>query len=407
MILFWRIRYFDTIEKQFKDRDLWLDTETVDAVTKAAIETCNELKEPLGGRGMIKYRHLFKPEAASGEMHDRIDRSGKFATVFIHDYHEDENGNQLSRKELGVAITGDETAVMLPPGAKQHDIDLIFADKPVIDVGKLSLTPDELKVLGYFARDLKEMTSSAFFKEGPGTLSSVAISPRPPRVLRTAVNDEEIRSFLTVFRRLYMKNEPANFERAVEVFSKTLTSHPVAKWVAAGAAEVTASLTHPPAFAPFAAPRKPTFTVKLLIDVFLYTQFAHQPDQRRTRQFQECLQELGNDRAALTYLFLTEVWRMAIEMSNVGQQIAQLFDVYCAHHAPSHDIVSSAADAHPGIGVLEKSHQRQERVLGEKAEELATAMWREAGKPSGGPHQFAALALKQLRDSLGAEGKAK
>jgi hypothetical protein len=37
MILFWRVRYLDYQEKNFKDRDLWLDTAILDSVTKAAV----------------------------------------------------------------------------------------------------------------------------------------------------------------------------------------------------------------------------------------------------------------------------------------------------------------------------------------------------------------------------------
>ena len=98
--------------------------------------------------------------------------------MFIHDYFEDENGNELTNKQLAVALTGSETAVLIPPGLKQHDIDFMFSDKPLVDVAELSVSPEQLKILGYFVRDLKELTSSAFFKEGPGTLSGVAVSPQ-------------------------------------------------------------------------------------------------------------------------------------------------------------------------------------------------------------------------------------
>ena len=38
MLLFWRIKYLDSRDRQFKDRDLTLDTTTLDAVDRAAIE---------------------------------------------------------------------------------------------------------------------------------------------------------------------------------------------------------------------------------------------------------------------------------------------------------------------------------------------------------------------------------
>ena len=38
MRLFWRIRYLDSRIGQLKYRDLWLDTDAVEPVTKAALE---------------------------------------------------------------------------------------------------------------------------------------------------------------------------------------------------------------------------------------------------------------------------------------------------------------------------------------------------------------------------------
>ena len=38
MILFWKIRYLDRTDKQFKNRNLSLDTKTLDVATKAAVE---------------------------------------------------------------------------------------------------------------------------------------------------------------------------------------------------------------------------------------------------------------------------------------------------------------------------------------------------------------------------------
>jgi hypothetical protein len=43
MLLFWRIRYFDSRDRQFKDRDLWLVTEELDPVKRSAIEAVHAL----------------------------------------------------------------------------------------------------------------------------------------------------------------------------------------------------------------------------------------------------------------------------------------------------------------------------------------------------------------------------
>ena len=42
MMLFWKIRYLDRAEKQFKDRYLYLHTKTLDPVARATIELVAE-----------------------------------------------------------------------------------------------------------------------------------------------------------------------------------------------------------------------------------------------------------------------------------------------------------------------------------------------------------------------------
>jgi len=397
MFLFWRIRYLDMCDREFKDRDLWLDTDALDDVTKAAIEARIELKAHGSHREMLKYRHLFKPEKSPESLQKRAEICRRMASVFVHDYFEDENGIELSSKQLAVALTGSESAVILPPGTKQHDIEYILAKKSPVDITAISLSQKELKVLAYFARDLKELRSSTFFKEGAGTLSGL---PGVPKILSTAVNDEEIRSFVTIFRRIYMPKEPANLMKTAAVFESALVDHTAGRWIAAGAADIAARLEEPPAFVPFNGKDRPTFTLKLLIEVFLYTQYAHQPDDKRSQEFHQCLQEVGNDRAVLTYLFLSELWSLSIQIVNIGQHIANLFDIYCEHHNIAFDVVLSPGDVHSGIGRLEKAHQREDRVVRENAEKLARTLWQKAGEPPGGPHAFFADALTQLREAM-------
>ena len=218
MLLFWRIRYLDSRDQSFKDRDLWLETDTLDAVTRAAVELCSQLKDSGRQRGWLQYRHLFREENLSeAELNERVGRHGGMGSAFVHDYFEDENGRELSPKRMAEILTGNPDAVMFPAGARRHDIDYALADKRPIPIDQVTLSADDLRILGYFARDLREMLAAAFYKDGPGTLTSVGNADPE---LQTAVTDEEIRSFVTIFRRLYMKNEPAGFVKAVGVFAR-------------------------------------------------------------------------------------------------------------------------------------------------------------------------------------------
>jgi hypothetical protein len=193
MVLFWHIRYFDSGDRQFKDRDLWLVTEELDPTTRVAVESCYEMEGSGGGRGMLRYRGLFRQSTSPQELDDVCHRSHQTASVVIHDYVEDEIGRELAGRALATALTGSPGAVLVPAGAGEHDIDYIISEKPPIDVGTMEISAERLQVLAYFARDLSELAASAFMKDRPASLTCQGSEPP---VLHTAATDEEIKSFL-------------------------------------------------------------------------------------------------------------------------------------------------------------------------------------------------------------------
>lgn len=403
MLLLWKIRYFDTRDKEFKDRDLYLDTDTLDAATRVAVEMCDELRDIHRGKDMLQYRALFQEVAdPTSYFKDLHTRHTKIGSVFIMDYFEDENAKPITMKQIAALKTGNPNVIVIPPGAKQHDVDYMLADKRPIPLEEVCLSEADVTVLSYFARDLREISASAFYRDGPGVLHSGG-----QRVsLQTAATDEEIRSFVTIFRRLYMENEPANFVKAVAVFARVTDGYPLGAWIKGVGAEYERELNDNPGFIPFAKREDWPFSRKRIIDVFLYTQYAHQPDGRRTRQFQECLAAVGNERPRLTWLFLTVLWECALHMHSAGAIIADFIDRYCAVHHVSPGILSSVAADNPGIGTLEKKQDRKERVFREKIAQLAHSIWVDRGRPAGGPTQFHEQAREELEKSLGHGGDA-
>ncbi len=398
MLLFWRIRYLDTGDKQFKDRDLWLDADELDPATKAAVELCHSTTEASNDRGILRYRHLFKEqEHTPAELEEMYRCCGEMSFMSIHDYFEDENGKELTGTEIARILTGSPTAFIPPAGAKQHDIDYMLADKPPMPLEELSLTNEQLTLFGYFARDLREMSESAFMKDGPGTLSGTVGSDP---ALETAVTDEEIRSFVTIFRRLYMQKEEFNFVKAATAASEILDAHPLGKWIKGAASEYEATLSEKPHFVPFLQGGTCSFSHKRLIDVFLYTRYVHQPKVGSMRQFRECLAAVDNRRGLLTWLFLTSLQTCSLRMTGPGRVIAGLYNRYCEHHGVTPDILESVASDNPGIGSREKRQARIERVLSEKSEELARAIWESKGRPAGGHSQFLSEARDQLERTL-------
>jgi len=185
---------------------------------------------------------------------------------------------------------------MLPAGTKQHDIEFMFTPKPDVDLDQIQIPQADLNSLAYFSRDFRELKASSFLKEGPGTLAGAGwFEP----FVQTATSDDEIKSFVMVFRRLYMTKESGNFLRAVEAFARAILPHPVAKWVQGVAGEYEKGLNGVPDMVPFAPKDGVTFKRKRLIDVFLNTQYAHQGKERRDSQYAECLAQVGGRQAVL------------------------------------------------------------------------------------------------------------
>jgi hypothetical protein len=403
MLLNWHVRYLDTRDKQFKGRNLWLETDALDPAAKAAVEATHELKDTGRGREMLRFRHLFRgDDPTSGNRSALCDLQGRMSYFNIPDYFEDETGKELTHQQMAVALSGSPHAVLIPPGARQHDIDYMLAPRPSILIDQVTLSQVQLNILGYFARDLRELLASAFYKDGPGTLTG--LGGKGSWVLKTAVTDEEIRSSVMIFRLLYMENERANFVKAVAVFHQALLSHPLARWVKGIAGEYEKELEEEPDCIPLVALGRLSFSRKRLIDVFLYTRYAHQPlgkNEQRAKQFQDCLAAVGGNQDVLTMLFLTEVWRCALHYRSAGIVIADFYDRYCRFHKVAGGVLASLRSDHPGLGTLEKQEAREARIFREKAVELAKAIWEREGRPDGGYTQFLNPAIEQLQAAMG------
>jgi hypothetical protein len=394
MMLSWKIRYLDRADKQFKDRYLYLNTKSLDPTTQAAVELVAENKSSKKEREILKYKHLFTEGTLEGP--GDHDNWGRFSSVGPSEYFEDDTGKEISDNEMAQILTGSPTARVMPRGPK-HYIDLALSEPKPVPLAEVTLSPNEIRVLGIFMRDLRELQDSAFMKDQPATLHTSGPSvPSGYPFVETAATDDEIRSFVTIFRRLYMEKEPANFQKAAAVFVKSLGSDRYAKFVDGTVKEYERHLDSPPDTPPFIRSGTCTFKVKRLIDVFLYTQYHHQPDEKRQRQFGECLAEVQGKRAILMWLFLTEMWKLSLEIGNAGRIISGWFQHYCDHHAVSPDVPNSLRDHHAGLGAAEKEDDRQARLFQEKVEQLATALWEEAGQPAGGQSQFLVVARDQL-----------
>lgn len=407
MLLFWRIRYFDRRERKFRNRDLFLDTATLPAAKRAAVELLAESEGWRNNREFCRFKPLFTEDDLSNWIGKFGQGLGRTISFSIADYLEDETGREIPQQELGPLVTGNPNAIMVRGHVRPHDIEYMGAEMPPVPDASVVATEDEIQLLGNFVRDFEELRDSALMKDGPGTVSAGGMLPVLPNGdfhFKTAVSDDEIRSFVTIFRRLCMEKEPANLAKTVALFDRLLNGHPLSRWVVGCLDEHKRYLSSIPEDCSQRTDMQVSFTVKRLIDVFMYTQYLHQPSKDRQHQYRECLQQVGGRRNFLTWLFLTELWTCALEICNIGRVIAGWFRHYCDLHGINPDVLDSLRNIHPGLGTAERKADREARLFAESVEMLALQLWEQAGKPEGGTTHFRDIARHQLMHELQGRG---
>ncbi len=140
---------------------------------------------------------------------------------------------------------------------------------------------------------------------------------------------------------------------------------------------------------------------RALLDAFIYTRYAHQPNAKGRRQYADCLAALDSDEVGLTWLFLSELWHCSLDMFNTGVCVADFYRWYTADTGRMGRVLAALPTQNPGIGTLEKKADRDARLVREKVQELAAALWEQAGRPEGGPAQFSAQAATSLAPATG------
>jgi len=83
-------------------------------------------------------------------------------------------------------------------------------------------------------------------------------------------------------------------------------------------------------------------------------------------------------------------------MINAGRMIARIHESYCEFQGHTPTLVDSIAKEASGIGQLEKKEERHKRILAQRTQQLAAALWEEDGRPDGGSTPYWAQASKQL-----------
>lgn len=374
------------------DRALWLDTSSLDPVTKAAVELSRELDVHDHEARIIRFRNLFQEKTYDvDEFSSLCNCSGGVDCFFVPEYFEDEKKNPISKNTILRLLNSKESESEKKSDKRvnvKRTKEIKTEDFTITDV---ILDQDQLASLGYFTRDLVELSSSEFLKESPGTF----VSKGSETTVKTAATSDEIKSFVTTFRRLYMTREPGSFVNASKIYLSvappTFTS--LAIWFIDGynsqlQQQVEGLETTQP------------ISKKLLIDAFIYTQYAHQPNKRRTEQFNRCLKAVEGNSSRLVWLFLSTIWQMTFSIRNAGKEIVSFYDEYIRSNEEESNLVVSVIDNNPGIGSLEKKSVREKRLLQEKAEDIAIELWKEKGRPPPGHAIYFEESRRRLEEAM-------
>lgn len=320
----------------------------------------------------------------------------KCFSVDLHSYWEDDEGQQLTAQQALRIVTQNEDLVIFSPGTAPHDITLAMTDNSPIPIDPLDffqLTQSEVNGLALFLRDIKELRQNPFY-ERHATMRSVGDT-----LTLETISVDLIRSFIAIFRRLYMsgKHDVGNFRDSCDVYCSRFWNQRVIDWVAEERRLYDQFLEEPAAKL---VGTKPVFSFsnKRLIDVFLYTRFAHPPNESRTRQLKQMRIEVGSDEW-LEFMFYSVVQRAAMMYCNVSQYIAFEMDGYwkVGGLQPSADTTPfcNAGDR----GVLRTAKEESEERIRKGAERLGEDLWKNAGCPPNALPQFVEDAMRQLSAS--------
>ncbi len=394
MRVIWKVRSWEK-QRDFFDRSLEVRTEELAPVDRCVLEyvvqECRESRFV-----MRRLRHHFR-EIREEDLNSHMWNAENVRPICVPDYFESADGREMTLTAIAREKFDNPNLVSIPSHFQKHDIDLMISENspPQPDPHlKISLNQDEINALSYFVRDAKELKQSAFhIGRGPSLHSTAGQSDYSLRNF----SEEQARSYITIFRRLYMDGEPGNFIRACELYCDRFLNKRITDWVGAEKKEYQSELT-----APYSAlfPRSPfPFSTKRLLDVFIYTRYAYQPSKDRTRQYNECLLAVGNA-DKLFWFFLTAVREISLYYINVLPYIENEIQWYlkATNLSPSIDCSPLSDNSVDGRRQLVDVNTYDR--FQEYASRLAVALWSADQQPNDALPKYLRTATSQLKEAL-------
>ena len=385
----WKVRCFNRKAKVYFDRYLFLDTDSLDAVTRNRVELCIEQKRS-HEREILKYRHLFQecqPPGTDSKFRLLSER------VSISDYFEDEEGQEISLTQIVRIREGNDNIVAFPSHYRPHDIDLSMSNNsplPEDPQNHVNLIQEEIDSLAYFVKDVEELKGNAFYSTPP-TLTSVggvySIS---------TISVEHIVAYMTIFRRLYMQGERGNYNNACTIYARRFLNNRLTAWITAERRLYNKHLAAKTKMKVVVGGER-SVTNKILINTMLTVRFAHQPKDDLRQQYETCLKEAG-DEDRLEFMFFHIVDEAARYYSRAYGFISNELEWYLrvTGRTPTFDF--SPYCNQMGRGDQPTAEQLRMQRLQKQAQKLGRELWEEAGCPEGQLERFVIEAEDKLRD---------
>jgi len=390
----WKIERFNRSTKERSEKWLRLDTATLDAVLRHKVEWCLE-RHSIFSRDILRYRCLFQHAIESVQESWEADGShDRWRLIAVHDYAEDDEDKEISFTEIARIVTGEPDILLVPPGMRPHDMQLHYLASntplPPNPLDHIHLTQQEIDTLAYYLRDATELKEEHFFRNPP------SLHAQGNQQWLETIPVENIRSFVIVFRKMYMDGEPGNYVKACDVYVRHFLNKRVTDWVSAERRLYEDFLSKQASFFPGMNPPY-SFTNKCLIDAFLYTKFIHQPQERRIRQFHGFLQEVGNaDR--LEFACYNAMLELGRYYSRLQWVLSSELPAYLNHTGARPSFDSPPFVNAGGRGSRLTKEELEAKQLHERAERLGYELWTKEGKPEGDLPAYVARAESLLRD---------
>ncbi len=384
MLVIWKVRCFNRDQKEFFDRFLVLDTNTLPVRLRHSVELCVERDRD---REIVRYRDLFTESEDSGSRWNGLLPGEVPRITSVEDYFEDDAGQSITYTQIVRIETGDDTAVTFPPYSRPHSIELaLSANSPLPDdpLEHIKLSAHETDALALFVRDVEELVQSPMYCNVP----QYCTGPAGERV--ESISVDLIRSFVLVFRRIYMEKEPGNYFKACNAYVRHFLNKRLTNWILAEKKECSKVLRAKASCWPL-TDRDCSFTIEELVDAFLYTRFAHQPNEEQSRKFAAYQREVGSE-PYFEWMFYRALCDLARRYRNAHQVLAQEYKAYVKLGGTPSSLATSPFVNQGGRGSRLTKAELDATKIKERASQLAGDLWQEAGCPAGGPEKFLAEA---------------